>query len=389
MDNPIIPTLLDTDLYKYTMQQSMVHRYPDAWARMEFHCRDDSPLAVSKKQLKRQCEFLGELRLSSEELEWLEQLPFIAEDFIEYLEKFRLDPHAVTIEQNNGHLSLVIEGLWSEVTHFEIFLLAIISELHGHSFHGDVIGQGQQRLDEKLGQLPDDSTFKLVDFGTRRRFSRDWHYHVVETLKQRLPGCFVGTSNLNLAKTLGLNPVGTMAHEWLQSHQVLGNSLLTSQKDALTVWLEEYGGQLGIALTDTISMEAFLKDFDFELANAYQGVRHDSGDPFVWGELALAHYRKLGIDPRTKNFVFSDKLDFDKALAINEWFADKVNVSFGIGTYLTNDMGSKAPNIVLKLIELNGAPVAKLSDSPGKILCRDHTYIKLLKETFGYKHSAA
>ncbi|MFK0570945.1 nicotinate phosphoribosyltransferase [Endozoicomonas sp.] len=388
MDNPIIPTLLDTDLYKYTMQQSMMHRYPDAWARMEFYCRDGSSLAISKKQLKRQCEFLGDLRLGSEELEWLSTLPFIADDFIEYLEHFRLDPNAVSIEQNNGQLSLVIEGLWSEITHFEIFLLAIISELHSHSFQGDVIGQGQQFLDEKLELLPAGNTFKLVDFGTRRRFSRDWHYHVVENLKHRLPDNFVGTSNLNLARTLGLNPVGTMAHEWLQSHQVLGKSLRTSQKDALKVWLDEYGGQLGIALTDTISMEAFLKDFDLELANAYQGMRHDSGDPFVWGELALAHYRKLGIDPSTKSLVFSDKLNFDKALAINTWFADKINISFGIGTYLTNDMGFKAPNIVLKLTELNGAPVAKLSDSPGKTLCRDHAYIELLKETFGYNTSA-
>ncbi|WP_419834656.1 nicotinate phosphoribosyltransferase [Endozoicomonas atrinae] len=394
MDSPIIPTLLDTDLYKYTMQQSMVHRYPDAWARMEFHCRNDSPLAVSKKQLKRQCEFLGDLRLGSEELEWLLTLPFIAEDFIDYLERFRLEPGAVKIEQSQGQLSLVIEGLWSEITHFEIFLLAIISELHGHSFYGhgeqdDVIAQGQHRLDEKLDQLPDNSGFTLVDFGTRRRFSRDWHYHVVESLKHRLPDNFMGTSNLNLARTLGLQPVGTMAHEWLQSHQVLGKSLRSSQKDALKVWLEEYKGQLGIALTDTISMEAFLKDFDVELARAYQGMRHDSGDPFVWGELAIDHYRRLGIDPRTKSLVFSDKLNFDKALAIHQWFAGKINVSFGIGTYLTNDMGFKAPNIVLKLTELNGAPVAKLSDSPGKTLCRDEYYIELLKKTFGYQLSAA
>ncbi|WP_422459840.1 nicotinate phosphoribosyltransferase [Endozoicomonas sp. ALB115] len=390
MDSPIIPTLLDTDLYKYTMQQSMVHRYPDAWARMEFHCRSDQPLALSKKQLKRQCEFLGELRLGSEELEWLSTLPFIADDFIEYLEGFRLDPHAVAIEQTSGQLSLVIEGLWSEITHFEIFLLAIVSELHGHSFYGqgaqdDVITQGQRRLDEKLSQLPGDSGIILVDFGTRRRFSRDWHYHVVETLKHRLPDNFAGTSNLNLARTLGLKPVGTMAHEWLQSHQVLGQSLRTSQKDALRVWLDEYQGQLGIALTDTISMAAFLKDFDVELASAYQGMRHDSGDPFVWGELALDHYRRLGIDPRSKSLVFSDKLNFDKALAIYQWFAGKINVSFGIGTYLTNDMGFNAPNIVLKLTELNGAPVAKLSDSPGKTLCRDKDYIERLKKTFGYQ----
>ena len=391
MDNPIIQTLLDTDLYKYTMQQSMVHRYPQAWARMEFHCRDSESLGISVQQLQQQCQWLGDLRLDDDELQWLAALPFIADDFIDYLHRFRLNPDAVSIEQHNGHLSLTVEGLWSEVTHFEIFLLAIVSELHGRNFSqycDDVVAQGEQRLQEKLDQLPQDSGLQLVDFGTRRRFSSDWQHHVVTTMKQQLPENFSGTSNLNLARTLGLKPVGTMAHEWLQSHQVLGRSLRTSQKDALQVWLDEYHGQLGIALTDTISMAAFLEDFDYRLASAYQGMRHDSGDPFVWGELALDHYRRLGIDPRGKTLVFSDKLNFDKALAIHQWFAGKINVSFGIGTYLTNDMGFKAPNIVLKLTELNGAPVAKLSDSPGKTLCRDEAYIELLKKTFGYHHSA-
>ncbi len=391
MDNPIIQTLLDTDLYKYTMQQTMVHRYPEAWARMEFHCRDSETLGVSVTQMRQQCQMLGDLRLDHGELQWLAALPFMADDFIDYLQCFRLNPDAVTIEQHGGHLSLIVEGLWSEVTHFEIFLLAIISELHGRNFSQfseAVLVQGKQRLQEKLDQLPDDTGLQLVDFGTRRRFSRDWQRHVVATMQQRLPANFSGTSNLNLARTLDLKPVGTMAHEWLQSHQVLGVSLRTSQKDALQVWLDEYHGQLGIALTDTISMATFLEDFDFQLASAYRGMRHDSGDPFVWGELALDHYRRLGIDPRSKCLVFSDKLNFAKALAIHKWFAGKINVSFGIGTYLTNDMGFKAPNIVLKLTELNGAPVAKLSDSPGKTLCRDEAYIELLKKTFGYRHNA-
>ena len=391
MDKPIIQTLLDTDLYKYTMQQSMVHRYPQAWARMEFHCRDSEALGISVQQLQQQCQWLGDLRLADDELQWLASLPFIADDFIDYLHHFRLNPDAVSIDQHNGQLSLVVEGLWSEVTHFEIFLLAIVSELHGRNFSqhcDDVLAQGEQRLQAKLAQLPRDSGLQLVDFGTRRRFSSAWQRHVVSTMKQQLPENFSGTSNLNLARTLGLRPVGTMAHEWLQSHQALGRSLRTSQKDALQVWLDEYHGQLGIALTDTISMAAFLEDFDYRLASAYQGMRHDSGDPFVWGELALDHYRRLGIDPRGKTLVFSDKLNFDKALAIHQWFAGKINVSFGIGTYLTNDMGFKAPNIVLKLTELNGAPVAKLSDSPGKTLCRDEAYVELLKKTFGYHHSA-
>ena len=389
MNHPVISTLLDTDLYKYTMQQSMFRRYPEAHARMEFHCRDEQALAVTKKQLEEQCEALGDLRLSADELQWLSELPYIGDDFVDYLSLFRLNPNKVSVEQNNGQLSLVIEGNWCEVTHYEIFLLAIISELHGRSFSDDAIQLGQQRLDGKLSLLSGNGALNLVDFGTRRRFSKDWQQHVVQTLQQKLPDSFIGTSNLHLARTLGVHPVGTMSHEWLQSHQVLGESLRSSQRDALNVWLKEYRGQLGIALTDTISMKAFLKDFTPDLAAAYQGMRHDSGDPLVWGELALAHYKKLGIDPREKTLVFSDKLNFQKALEIQQWFAGHINVSFGIGTYLTNDMGYKAPNIVIKLTELNGRPVAKLSDSPGKTLCKDADYVELLKITFGYGLNAA
>ena len=387
--NPIITTLLDTDLYKYTMQQSMVHNYSNAQARMEFHCRDHHDLGVAKRDLVAQCEQLASLTLSSDELQWLSQLPFITSDFIEYLAKFRLDPSQVKIGESRNGLSMVIEGRWSEITHFEIFLLAITSELYGRTFPAEAWTQAEQRLEDKLSTLNSHNTFQIVDFGTRRRFSQKWHAQMVATLKQRLPNSFTGTSNLHLARTLGLKPVGTMAHEWLQSHQVLGSSLRNSQKDALQVWLDEYHGQLGIALTDTISMEAFLKDFDYGLASAYQGIRHDSGDAIEWGESALAHYRKLGIDPHSKTLVFSDKLTFAKAQVLQDHFAGQINLSFGIGTYLSNDTGSPAPNIVLKLTELNGAPVAKLSDSPGKTLCKDSAYIELLKETFQYKLSAA
>ena len=356
---------------------------------MEFHCRDHHDLGVAKRDLVAQCEQLASLTLSSDELQWLSQLPFITSDFIEYLAKFRLDPSQVKIGESRNGLSMVIEGRWSEITHFEIFLLAITSELYGRTFPAEAWTHAEQRLEDKLSTLNSHNTFQIVDFGTRRRFSQKWHAQMVATLKQRLPNSFTGTSNLHLARTLGLKPVGTMAHEWLQSHQVLGSSLRNSQKDALQVWLDEYHGQLGIALTDTISMEAFLKDFDYGLASAYQGIRHDSGDAIEWGESALAHYRKLGIDPHSKTLVFSDKLTFAKAQVLQDHFAGQINLSFGIGTYLSNDTGSPAPNIVLKLTELNGAPVAKLSDSPGKTLCKDSAYIELLKETFQYKLSAA
>lgn len=390
MEAPIIQSLLDTDLYKYTMQQSMVSRYPNAQARMVFRCRGDEPLQVSAAELREQIDALGELSLSQQELGWLGQLPFIKKSFIDYLKDFRLNPAQLTVSEGEQGVQVTAEGKWAEITHFEIFVLAIISELHCRNARGYSEAAGKRRLSEKINYLKDslareqDQAFHLVDFGTRRRFSGQWQAYVVERLSRELPDYFKGTSNLHLARTLGLKPVGTMAHEWLQSHQALGNSLLSSQKEALAVWLEEYGNQLGIALTDTISMQAFLRDFDEHLANAYWGIRHDSGDPIHWGEQALAHYRKLGIDPAAKQFVFSDKLDFVTALNIHRHFSGQVNTSFGIGTYLTNDMGDKAPSIVMKLTELNGRPVAKLSDSPGKTMCQDEEYVVRLKKTFAY-----
>ncbi|WP_263078941.1 nicotinate phosphoribosyltransferase [Endozoicomonas sp. Mp262] len=399
MQDPIIQSLLDTDLYKYTMQQSMVRRYPGATAKMAFRSRGHLPINLSLVELRREIECLGELRLSDQELNWLAGLPYISGQFLDYLTTFRLDPGAVMLAFRGGQLDIEINGNWASITHFEIFLLSIISELHCRNTYGldgeyDVEQQGRDRLEQKLlclNSLKSRSGFEgfqFVDFGTRRRYSRVWQEHVVRQFQARASEFFAGTSNLDLARRLGLMPVGTMAHEWLQSHQVLGQSLLSSQKDALKVWLQEYQGQLGIALTDTISMNAFLRDFNGELARAYAGVRHDSGDPVAWGEQALAHYRALGIDARDKMLVFSDKLDLQRAIEIYSHFKGRINVSFGIGTYLTNDMGYQAPNIVLKLVEVNGLPVAKLSDSPGKTMCQDADFISRLKTTFQYRQAS-
>ena len=393
MQDSVIQSLLDTDLYKYTMQQSMVRRYPQARARMAFRSRGSQPVNLSLPELRREVEALGELHLTDDELNWLSSLPFISEWFIEYLSRFRLDPQTVALSLKDGQLVIELSGNWASITHFEIFLLAIVSELHCRNTYDLSLAEqrGKEKLDSKLAYLASlqknsqFDSFRFVDFGTRRRYSRQWQAFVVRCFQEKAATYFTGTSNLDLARRFGLTPVGTMAHEWLQSHQVLGRSLLSSQKDALNVWLEEYKGQLGIALTDTISMEAFLRDFNKPLAQAYAGLRHDSGDPVVWGERALSHYESLGIDAKEKTLVFSDKLDLERATAIYQHFNGRVNVSFGIGTYLTNDMGQAAPNIVLKLVEVNGSPVAKLSDSPGKTMCQDEVFIGHLKDTFQYQ----
>ena len=192
-----------------------------------------------------------------------------------------------------------------------------------------------------------------------------------------------GTSNVHLAREYDLKPIGTMAHEWLMAHQQLGPRLVDSQQAALDCWVREYRGQLGIALTDCITMDAFLDDFDLYFAKLFDGLRHDSGDPLAWAEKAIAHYRRLGIDPLSKTLVFSDGLDMPKALQLFRALRGKINVSFGIGTNLTCDIPGVEPmNIVLKMTACNGHPVAKISDAPGKTQCRDENFVAYLRHVF-------
>jgi nicotinate phosphoribosyltransferase len=276
---------------------------------------------------------------------------------------------------------------------FEIHVLSIVNELYYRRFDAQpLLAEGRRRLDEKIELLrefesdPDSQrafTFSFFDFGTRRRFSREWHREVVSTLAREVPQFFKGTSNIHLARTLGLTAIGTMAHEYLQTFQAVGVQLRNFQKAALEHWVQEFRGDLGIALTDVIGMDAFLNDFDLYFAKLFDGLRHDSGDPVEWGEKALAHYSKLRIDARTKRLVFSDSLDLPAAFALYRHFADRIPCGFGIGTNLSNDMGITALNIVMKLTECNGQPVAKISDLPGKTLCSDETFLAYLRQVFG------
>jgi nicotinate phosphoribosyltransferase len=271
---------------------------------------------------------------------------------------------------------------------WEVPLLAVISEIvHRYRSPQSGVEHALATLENKLVDFSrltesmDMSRFRLMDFGTRRRFSREVQQAIVERLQQE--SWFVGTSNYDLARRLNLTPMGTQAHEWFQAHQQISPDLATSQRAALAAWLEEYPDQLGIALTDCITMDAFLRDFGPEFANRYQGLRHDSGDPVEWGEKAIAHYEKLGIDPHTKVLVFSDNLDLPKAVDLYRQFSSRVNLSFGIGTRLSCDLPQVKPlNIVIKLVECNGKPVAKLSDSPGKTICHDKAFVRALRKAF-------
>ncbi|ENY72426.1 nicotinate phosphoribosyltransferase [Aeromonas diversa] len=386
---PILESLLDTDAYKLHMQQAVFHHYPDAEVVAEFHSRNDEDLLPLMGQIEEQLRQAGRLRLSAEEARYLAQRPFLSQDYIEHLSHKPLDASLLEVHEREGQLAVRVSGLWQDVILWEIPILAIISEMRNRFRYPQLgVGEAITRLDQKLDWLSSElsteemAEFSLVDFGTRRRFSRAVQEAVVTRLRERLPA-FRGTSNYRLAHRLGLPAVGTQAHEWFQAHQQLGFPLAQSQRAALLTWLDEFDDHLGIALTDCITMDAFLRDFDFELASRYQGLRHDSGDPIVWGEKAIAHYQRLGIDPGGKTLVFSDGLDLPRAVALFRHFRGRINTSFGIGTQLTCDLPGVSPmNIVFKLVECNGGPVAKISDSAGKTLCRDADFIHRLRQAF-------
>lgn len=386
--SPILQTLLDTDAYKLHMQQAVFHHYYDVNVAAEFRCRGDDLLGIYADAIREQVEEMQRLALTDEEFHWLSSLPFFNADYLSWLRQFRYNPDQVKISNQNGKLDIRLTGPWREVIMWEVPLLAVISEVvHRYRSPQASVEIALAHLENKLNDLSqltsdlDMSQFRLMDFGTRRRFSRDVQQAIVERLQQE--PWFVGTSNYDLARRLHLTPMGTQAHEWFQAHQQISPVLANSQRAALEAWLDEYPTQLGIALTDCITMDAFLRDFGIEFATRYQGLRHDSGDPVQWGEKAIAHYEKLGIDPLSKTLVFSDNLDFPKAIDLYRHFASRIQLGFGIGTRLTCDIPDVTPlNIVIKLVECNGKPVAKLSDSPGKTICEDKAFVRALRKAF-------
>jgi nicotinate phosphoribosyltransferase len=390
---PIIQSLLDTDLYKFTMWQAMLHSHPQTQAEYSFVCRNTPafPLADLLADVNEQLDHLCSLRFAPDELAYLRGLRYIKSDFVDFLRIFSFQREFITAEADGDTLRIRAVGPQVHTMAFEIFVLAIVNELYFRRFDAEAaLAQGRERLQSKIALLRDFANeparqhpFEFFDFGVRRRFSRAWQREMVETLQREVPMFFKGTSNVLLAKDLGLVPIGTMAHEYLQTYQALGVRLRDFQRAALEGWVQEYRGDLGVALTDVVGMDAFLADFDLYFAKLFDGLRHDSGDPVAWGEKALAHYAKLRIDAHTKRLVFSDGLDLQAAIGLYRTFADRTQTGFGIGTNLSNDVGLKPLNIVMKLTGCNGQPVAKLSDSPGKTLCNDETFLAYLRQVFG------
>jgi nicotinate phosphoribosyltransferase len=385
----IINSLLDTDLYKISMCQAVFFEFPETIVEYEFKCRSGENLSPYYDEIIEELKHWCSLSFKDNELNYLKTLPYINEEFVEYLSTYKTSFDYII--STKEPFTLKVRGPWLETILFEVPVLAIINEIyfkynHSNSLYLSDTDSQLKRLWEKI-DIAIESGFPFADFGTRRRFSRMWQQIVIRTCKTNkdLGLKFMGTSNVLFAYMEGIKPIGTMAHEWIMGGMVLSD-LEKGQSFMLQKWADVYRGDLGIALTDTIGIDSFLKDFDKYFAKLYDGVRQDSGDPFIIGEKVIQHYEDLGIDPKTKTIVFSDSLNFVKAQKLYETFKDKINVTFGIGTNLTNDIpGVKPLSIVMKLQKVDNLPVAKISDEPEKAQCQDPEFLELVKKTFNIK----
>lgn len=388
---PIIVSLLDTDLYKFNMNQVMFHKHSDLCGEYWFKCRNEGIVFTREMfdEINEQIDHFCRLRFKKEELDYLRSIRFIKKDYVEFLRLWHpIREYVRTDLSDSGELTVVVDGPLFSAMQFEIYLLEIINEVYFRMAYDydELLASAKERLDRKIEAFNNGTyTFNFAEFGCRRRLSREWEEVVIRRLAKETKNC-VGTSNVYFAMRQNLTPIGTYAHEFVQMYQGIDSiPLAYTNQYAMRDWYDEYRGDNGTALTDTITTDLFLLDFDRSMANNYTGVRHDSGDPYVWGEKIIAHYKKYGIDPRTKLLLFSDSLNFDKAQKLWDNFKDKAKVSFGIGTFCSNDTCVEPLNIVIKLQYVNGRPVAKLSDSPGKAMCRDEEYLTYLKRSVDFR----
>ena len=393
----IINSLLETDMYKFSMGQTIFHQFTSYKTTWTFKCRNKDVHFTDEmvEEIKEQVQAFCQLRFTEEELEYLDNITWIKGTYVDFLRLWqpRYEEFTITTDAPCG-LAIDAAGTWLNTSMYEIPVLAIVNEVYFRmAYDYDVLlKQFKHRLDEKVRLLEED-TYRLSDFsefGLRRRLSAEAQEMAVKAIAEvELPADshFIGTSNVYLAKKFNLKPVGTMAHEWIMctgqgNHK---HNPAYSNWYALDAWVKEYGILNGIALTDTITTDCFLRDFQLTYATLFSGVRHDSGDPYEWGDKMIAHYNSLGINPRTKTLLFSDSLDFERATALYDYFKDKAKVAFGIGTFISNDTDEEALNIVMKTTKCNGMDVAKISDVAGKGMCKNPDYVDYLNRCIDYR----
>ena len=373
------------------MDQVIFHKHTDLCGEYYFKCRNQGIVFTEEmvEEINAQIDHLCKLRFKKDELEYLRSIRFLKNDYVEFLRLWHPLRDYVTVSRSEeGELSIVVNGPLFSAMQFEIYLLEIVNEVYFRMAYDyeSLRKSAEEKLSRKIKDFNDGKySFKFAEFGCRRRLSREWQDVVVQRFCNETKNC-VGTSNVYLAMKHGVTPIGTYAHEFVQMYQGIDSiPLAYTNHYAMKDWYDEYQGDNGTALKDTITTDLFLLDFNRAMVNNYTGVRHDSGDPFEWGEKIIAHYKKYGVDPKTKLLLFSDSLDFDRAQALYDHFKDKAKVSFGIGTFCSNDTGVDPLNIVIKLQYVNGRPVAKLSDVHGKEMCRDKDYLTYLRSSVEFR----
>lgn len=388
---PIVESLLDTDLYKFNMNQVIFHKHTDLIGEYHFKCRNEEVIFTRDMldEINEQINHLCTLRFRKAELNYLRSIRFIKDDYVEFLRLWHpIRDYVTTSLSEDGELKIIVKGPLFSAMQFEIYLLEIVNEVYFRTLYdeGELLRSARYKLREKIKRFKNgDYTFSFADFGSRRRLSRAWMDEAIATMKKELPN-MIGTSNVYFAYKYNLIPIGTYAHEYVQMYQGIDSiPLAYTNHYAMQDWYDEYKGDNGTALTDTLTTDLFLLDFDRAMVNNYQGVRHDSGDPYEWGEKILAHYEKYGVDTTTKTLLFSDSLNFDKAQALYDYFKDRAKVAFGIGTFVMNDTIVQPLNIVIKLQYVNGRPVAKISDGTGKTMSDDEEYLKYLKRSIAFR----
>ncbi len=393
---PMIKSLLENDMYKFSMGQAIYHQFSGYRTTWTFKCRNKDVKFTEEMvdEIKSQIKYYCDLSFTEEELEYLNSIKWIKEDYVEFLRIWRprFEDFVITTDSECG-LNIETTGTWLNTSMYEVPTLAIVNEVYFRSNpnFADIMESFTNRLDEKIGYLEEGkySIANFSEFGLRRRLSGEAQEIAVQRLAKA--DCyfsnFIGTSNVYLAKKYSLLPVGTMAHEWIMctgqgNHK---HNPAYSNWYALNAWVKEYGILNGTALTDTITTDCFLRDFKLTYATLFSGVRHDSGDPIVWGEKMINHYKSLGIDPKTKTLLFSDSLNFEIANRIRSVFEGRVKVAFGIGTYISNDTNTSPLNIVMKVTNCNGQDVAKISDTEGKGMCKNEEYVDYLKRCINWR----
>lgn len=406
--NPIINSVTETDAYKINMQAVVLDKFNQDRCVWAFRCRNNDVQFTPEmvKEIGEQIDHFCTLKFTDEEREWLaKKFPWLGQSYLDFLRYWHPWRDQITINSlehskyNDCGLTIQAEGSWLDTMMYEIPILAIVNEVYFAFKYGvgaldnlfrEISSHKIERLmKSKIG------IGKFSEFGMRRRYSSETQDWLVRALvENNVPG-FVGTSNVYLAKKYDITAVGTQAHEFfmaMQSHFEYNPAY--SNRFALEAWNSYYKTKLGIALTDTIGTDVFLKDFDENYATLFNGVRHDSGDPVEWGEKMIAHYTKLGIDPQTKTLLFSDSLNLDKAAYLYDYFDGRTNVAFGIGTdwtcpftdIVSKKYGKLKPlNIVMKMVECNGSPVAKISNTPSKGMCLDSSYVDYLKRCIDWR----